>query len=277
MSISEQVLLIGEPRPLAGVLSVPRQSASTSRILVILNSGMMHHVGTCNLSVRIARNVADLGMTVYRFDFSGIGDSRVRSHPGTHEEREVSEVREVLDALAQQGFSEFWLCGLCSGADSALATAVVDERVQGIVQIDPGCYRTPGWYFHHYLQKVTRSENWIRLFRRIKGEQVWFEGLPEEFLEDLDDQARHEFDRNWLVESYHGLAARGARTLVIMTNGQSDCYNYQGQFQQVFGPFGETLGEYYLPDTRHIISEPGDQILVTELITNCVLPEGNTL
>jgi len=271
MTSIERMLTIGGPPPLAGILSEPAPGDPARETLILLNSGMMHHVGTCNLSVKIARRTASLGTLAYRFDFSGIGDSRSRSFAGSHEEREVSEVREVMDELTRRtGAERFLLCGLCSGADAAMATAVVDDRVAGIAQIDPYCFRTGRWYLRHYLARVREREAWSRLFRKLRGGPVAVDGLPREYLEEIDEQERHDFDKGGLTSGYRSLVERGVRTLVIMTEGQSFCYNYEGQFRDVFArvPFGTLLDEHYLPSTRHTIIEPDDQAFVTDLISD---------
>ena len=268
MTYTEQIVCVGDAKPLVGILTKPTQPKTKTRILVLLNSGMLHHVGSCNLSVKIARQAAAGGVTAYRVDFSGIGDSRTRTYTGTHKERNVSEVREVLDALGQQGFTDVWLCGLCAGADAALAAAAVDCRVQGIAQLDPMCYRTRKWYLHECLRKLTSIELWERRFRRLIGKQVWVGGLPAEFLEDVDNQLYHEYARSSLERDYQELVARDTKILVVMTKGHSELYNYEGQFRHVFGPFGDHLQEYFLPKTRHLITAPEDQLFVTELVAN---------
>jgi pimeloyl-ACP methyl ester carboxylesterase len=271
MTYSERVISVGVPPSLAGIFTSPEQATADSPALVLLNSGMMHHVGTCNLSVKFARSAASNGVPAYRFDFSGIGDSRTRNFAGTHEQREVSEVREVLDALTQQeGVSKFVLCGLCSGADAALAAAAIDSRVVGIIQLDPLCRRVRNWYFHHYYQKVMDVQAWRRVFRRLRGLKTGSEGISPEYLEEVDEQARHDLDHTELTRAYAELASRGVRVMVIMTEGQYSCYNSQGQFRDAFASvdFGSGLEEYHLPNTRHIITEPDDQDFVIDLVTN---------
>ena len=273
MSWREQIFTVGEPNSLNGVLTLPDEDSQGEVALILLNSGLMHHVGTCNLSVKIARIVVQQGVPTCRFNFSGIGDSRARSFSGSHEEREVSEIQEVMDELSSQfGYSSFMLLGLCSGADAAFAAAKIDARVVGIVQIDPHCVRSMKWYFYKYYRKITDNSFWRRVYRRITGQKLWFDGLAKEFLEEIDGPNRHQFDKETFAAGYAQLVQREVSTLVIMTSGQKGCYNYEGQFREVFGlnVFGAALEEHYLKQTRHIISEPEDQILVTNWVKSWV-------
>ena len=271
MTFSERVISVGTPIPLAGVFTSPEQASTKSPGLILLNSGMMHHVGTCNLSVKFARSAARTGIPSFRFDSSGIGDSRARTFAGGHEEREVSEIREVMDELSrQEGITRFILCGLCSGADAALATAAVDQRVVGIVQLDPLCFRTLKWYFYHYFPRVTDINCWLRLLKRLCGAQVVPEALAPEFLEEVDEQTRHDLDRQMLTSAYKELVRRGVHIMVVMTGGQEHIYNTLGQFREVFGSvnFGSALAEHYLPRSQHIVTEPEDQVFIVDLVTS---------
>ena len=77
----EQVVMVGDELPLVGVLSEPEvDNNPTPRVAVILlNSGVIHRVGSCRLSVTLARSLCEkAGLTTFRFDFSGIGDSDAR-------------------------------------------------------------------------------------------------------------------------------------------------------------------------------------------------------
>ncbi len=75
----ERIVKIGKPQPLVGLLTEPVNPDPGAPAVLILNSGVMHHVGTCRMSVRLARAFADQGVAALRFDFSGIGDSPSRS------------------------------------------------------------------------------------------------------------------------------------------------------------------------------------------------------
>ena len=270
MTYSERVISVGAPTPLSGVFTTPGSTPTKSPALILLNSGLMHRVGTCNLSVKLARAVAKNGIRAYRFDSSGIGDSETRAFGGSYEERLVSEIIEVMDELSlQEGITQFVLCGLCSGADSALATAAVDPRVVGIVQLDPMFFRILKWYFYHYYPRVLDINCWLGKFKRLFGRDGPSENLPSDYLlpETLEN-ARYDPDRQSLTSAYEKLVNRGVKVLVVMTTGQKYCYNSRGQFREGFGKvnFGSLLEEHYLPQAQHIISAPEDQEFVVNLV-----------
>src|SRR5581483_2069665 len=141
--MSEQVLLFGEHRTLVGVVTSPdapegAPTASAPVAAVFLNAGVIHRVGPSRLYVHLARALARLGWMSVRFDHSGIGDSPVRRDGRSFEESATLEAGEAMDALEQSyGVRQFVLIGLCSGAVTAFEAAGVDERVAGIVMINP--------------------------------------------------------------------------------------------------------------------------------------------
>ena len=273
MTYSERVISVGVPTPLSGVFTTPGSTPTKSPVLILLNSGLMHRVGTCNLSVKLARAVAKNGIRTYRFDSSGIGDSETRAFGGSHEGRLVSEISEVMNELSsQEGVTQFVLFGLCSGADAALATAAVDPRVVGIAQLDPMFFRILKWYFCHYYPRVLDIYYWLGKINRLFGRDVSSENLlslPSDYLlPDLLEDTRCDPDRQSLTSAYEKLVSRGVHVLIVMTTGQKNCYNSRGQFCEAFGKvnFGSMLEEYYLPQAQHIISEPEDQEFVINLV-----------
>ena len=141
--MTEQVLLFGEHRTLVGVVTTCGETGAAApadaRIAAIfLNAGVIHRVGPSRLYVHLARALADFGWMSVRFDHSGIGDSPVRRDGRSFEESATLEAGEAMNALQESyGVRRFVLIGLCSGAVTAFEAARVDERVAGIVMINP--------------------------------------------------------------------------------------------------------------------------------------------
>jgi hypothetical protein len=103
----------------------------------------------------LARRLAERGVASLRLDLSGIGDSRPVPGSLSFRASAVADTRTALDWLvAESGARRFILFGLCSGADNALAAAAVDERVVGIVLVDPPAYATPQARARRLLARV---------------------------------------------------------------------------------------------------------------------------
>ncbi|MEM7392312.1 MAG: alpha/beta hydrolase [Verrucomicrobiota bacterium] len=137
--MSEEVICFGADESLVGILTRPDGEPSKDRPgVILLNAGILHRVGPNRLHVRIARRLAEMGLVVLRFDFSGIGDSAASVETLSPEERCVNETRLAMDVLKEKtGVNRFVIGGICSGALAAWDTVRQDERVSGVALINP--------------------------------------------------------------------------------------------------------------------------------------------
>lgn len=137
--MKEEAVLFGSRGSLTGVITEP-SAAGWGKALpgfVFLNAGMTHRIGPNRLYVRLARDLAAAGFATMRFDFSGLGDSGVRTDDLPAAKAVVVETQEAMDCLAhRQGCETFVLIGICSGAAISYLTAREDRRVVGAVLIN---------------------------------------------------------------------------------------------------------------------------------------------
>lgn len=138
--MKEEALLLGPHQTLVGVHSPPASGnveGDDRLAVVLLNAGLIHHVGPHRLHVLLARLLAARGIGVLRADLSGIGDSAVRPDGLPAVQAGMQEPREIMDSLEEYGYERFVLFGICSGAKHALQAAEGDVRVRGLVLINP--------------------------------------------------------------------------------------------------------------------------------------------
>jgi pimeloyl-ACP methyl ester carboxylesterase len=269
----ETVLRVGVPVPLNGVICRPHQINELAPVVLLLNSGLMHHVGSCRLSVKLARLLAIQGIISVRFDFPGIGDSPMRRDRVGHLENSPQEVAEVMDEVEKQtGAKRFILFGLCSGADAAFVTALYDQRVVGISQIDPYVFHTMRWYINHYLPRLFDFSVWSRLFEsKFSGSKI---DDSIAFIE-VADEAREMMTQQNIGRGYSQLIDRGVAIQVIVTGGQAYIYNYDEQFYDIYSgvEWQGLLDLSYFPKAEHIITEPEYQEKTEALIVSWVLKQ----
>lgn len=174
----EEALTFGNGTQLSGIYTAPAVEASGKPGVLLLNSGIVHHVGPNRLYVQLARMLARKGHPVLRFDFSGIGDSEKSKDNVRFEVSAVAETRQAMDALAERsGMDQFGLIGICSGAEISFKTALVDERVTGAVLINAPQYKEePSSELlaniaqrqeSHYYWRVAlwNKKSWLKLLR----------------------------------------------------------------------------------------------------------------
>ena len=257
---TEQALMFGRSRSLVGILVRPASECPAPRpTVVILNTGIIHRVGHHRMYVTLARQLAASGHSVLRFDFSGIGDSRSRDgvlDPTAACLEDVSEALNYLDDLGLGG--TFILVGLCSGADIALRYGPSDERVVGLVLLDPTIPPTVRFYAHYIGRRLMRSRSWLT-FARGRG-RIWqdmierarllFTARPQEGRSSvIDPQIRGELER-----VYKALVTRGTRLLVVLTGGSMQGrQSYREQLLEAFPnvPFDDALVLEHFEDSDH--------------------------
>jgi pimeloyl-ACP methyl ester carboxylesterase len=169
--VKEEALLLGAHRSLVGVYTPAASSATRcdgGLAVVLLNAGLIHHVGPHRLHVKLARALAEHGLSALRVDLSAIGDSSVRPDSLPSKDLAVREPKEIMDDLGCRGHGRFVLFGICSGASLALQSASADPRVVGVVLINPAFAtedRASLALGQHYLTVSARNPRaWLNLF-----------------------------------------------------------------------------------------------------------------
>lgn len=277
IQVKESAIKIGRPTPLTAIATEPKGFEKNKPAVLILNSGVMHHIGTCRVSVKIARVLADSGYFVTRFDFSGIGDSETRRGTQSFQESSVAEVKEVMDYIQRKkGINHFIVYGLCSGADASYEAALKDERIIGMAQVDSYCYRNWKWYLTHYGPRLADPNVWFRFIKRLFKaptaiEKVEGATVDEEYVE-MPSYIRVFPPQEELAKGLQLLVDRGVYMYNIFTGGAADVYNHQSQYEDSFSgiKFKELLTVDYFDDLEHIITEPEYQKLIPKKICQWV-------
>jgi pimeloyl-ACP methyl ester carboxylesterase len=136
---------------------------------------VIHRVGPSRLYVHLARHLASLGCVASRFDHSGIGDSPVRRDGAPFEESSLAEAREAMDALQEsRGIERFVLIGLCSGAVTAFDAAGVDDRVVGVVMINPQGFDLNAEWNNYVVNRGDARRYWTQSLFSAKS---WWNAL----------------------------------------------------------------------------------------------------
>jgi pimeloyl-ACP methyl ester carboxylesterase len=167
----EEALLFGKTKSLVGIITDPPEAKRSNGLpgIILLNAGIIHRVGPNRIHVKIARALAPMGFVVLRFDFSGIGDSKVRDDNLPFEESAVKETQEAMDYLsATRGVERFHLLGISSGAIVSYKTAGRDPRVIGATLINPASYgdelRSYAKARRYWKNALSDPKRWAKAF-----------------------------------------------------------------------------------------------------------------
>ncbi len=252
----ERILKCGSGNALVGVLSEPERLDPSRPAIIVLNSGIVHRIGTCRFSVKAVRLLAELGLAGVRFDLSGIGDSDVRRDDKPFEESAPAEVQDVMNYVEKhRKVREFILMGLCSGADVAYETAKKDDRVVGIVQIDPYHYKDWRYYAHRFGPSMMSWTKWRNLLARVVTRQPPLPAAATDDDRELPEYMRVFPPQRDVEAGLRDLNARDVKILAFFTNG-ADHYSYSDQFRQNFGSidFSDRLRVEFVPEADHMVT-----------------------
>jgi hypothetical protein len=261
----EKAVRFGKTKSLVGIVTEASNGAAREGgpAVILLNSGILHHVGACRIHVKLARALAPAGYTVMRFDHSGIGDSDARRETLPFEKSAVLDVQEAMDYLtATRGAREFVLAGLCSGADMSFKVARTDSRVIGVMQLDAWAYRTPGYWLRHYGHRVFKPavwKHWLRrkLARAVRRSATEGTAPTRPDADAVTPEYRRVFPPRDVVAADLGtLLQRGVRFFNVFSGGQAEHFNHRGQYRAAFRSvdFRDQVRVEYLPDADHLFT-----------------------
>lgn len=263
-----------------GVLTEPDtdQRLADAPAVVFLNAGLLHRVGACRFHVRTARALAPAGFTSLRFDFSGNGDTEPRKDGMPFEQAAVAEAQEAMSYLEKaRGAKSFVLIGLCSGADMAYETALVDTRVEAIGQLDAYVYRTWRYYVHRYGPRLLRAESWRNVLTRsvrklLNAKHGGGGGGEDEDVKrnlSVSPYARDFPPKEKVAAGLKILVNRGVRFFNFFS---TDVCTYRSQYRDCFNDidFRDQLRLEFTPGADHTVSKLSDQQYLLTAMTDWV-------
>jgi hypothetical protein len=165
----ERIVRFGDSNNLVGIETDSECTSNNNPFIVLLNAGMIPKFGPNRMNVRIARTVKEIVYNSLRFDFSNIGESGYSNSEISFETNAIKEVRDAMDYIeAEYGKDMFILCGICTGGDIALKTALEDRRVIGVVSINGMLYDWDLYeqYINLHSIRYFFNSNILRAFRR---------------------------------------------------------------------------------------------------------------
>jgi exosortase A-associated hydrolase 1 len=155
-----------EGESLVGILS--GTGRPTGRGVLIVVGGPQYRVGSHRQFALLARSLAARGVPTLRFDYRGMGDSGGDARTF---ERVGADIRCAIDRFfaAVPGMKEVVVWGLCDAASAALMYAHEDERVSGLVLLNPWVRTSQGLarahLKHYYVRRLFQPGLWQKVAR----------------------------------------------------------------------------------------------------------------
>lgn len=150
---------------LVGILHRPPVSPAPIGVLIAVG-GPQYRVGSHRQFVLSARRLANAGFPVLRFDYRGMGDSEgtARTFENVDE-----DIRAAVDAFSacMPSLRSIVVYGLCDAASAALLYCTRDERIAGLILLNPWVRSASGQakaqIRHYYTRRVLDREFWTKL------------------------------------------------------------------------------------------------------------------
>ncbi len=266
-------VLLGEGRQLFGIRTLPTGIRPSKHGVIVLNSGLLHHVGPFRLHIDLSDRLAAQGYAIVCLDQSAKGESPRRTGM-SRQQSVLLDYDDAMAELAQYGITHAVLVGLCSGADDAGLIASHRDSVSGIVSLD-GYARRNLYYLikyvvTHYGKRIFSVSAWTRFLRR-KADRL-AAGNAEQELDGIDI-------RNWgsdaeMLEQYSNFLGRGGKLLAIFTTGQ-DYYNHRGQLaaELTVPPGTGKVDEVFYTDANHTYSLTSHRERLLDQINTWIVKE----
>jgi dienelactone hydrolase len=223
--------------------------------------------GPFRLYAELARRLADDGFVSLRFDLGGIGDSPPRSTGEPLAVRTEHEIRAAVDHLAtRHRFDGVVVGGLCSGAADAFRYATGDERVRGVVMVDPFGWPTSGAGLRYLaLRAAGRGLRALGVYQPIgRANATTAVGAP-----DGRRAVRYKYmEHDESAEILSRLVARKVGAHFVYTGGMRDRFNHPRQLQAMFPglDFHGCVTVDHFPRTDHTQLLEEDRRLMIEAI-----------
>jgi len=167
MDIETPVIFQCGSDELIGIVHLPKEASCSSGILIVVG-GPQYRVGSHRQFVTLARDLANTGIPVMRFDYRGMGDSQ--GDQISFEETEP-DIKVAIDTfmLNCPGLERIVLWGLCDAASACLMASVSDKRVKAMVLANPWVRTEAGiakaHLKHYYTERFFEKEFWLKILK----------------------------------------------------------------------------------------------------------------
>jgi alpha-beta hydrolase superfamily lysophospholipase len=174
----ERTIRFGDRDRLFGILTEPSFPDHGGSAVLCCNTGVEHHIGPHGMYVGLARQWAERGHLVLRFDIGGIGDSAAPTPSAAPDAYPLHMLEDARAAVAflrtHAGAREVIVIGLCSGGWLAFRSARDGLDINAAVAINPPLYLREGQMGHQW---VSDAEDLDRYRGSLRDATKWLKAL----------------------------------------------------------------------------------------------------
>jgi len=275
---------------LVGILHEPFSGERKKAGVILLSPGVKMRVAPHRMYLEITEKLVELGFSVLRFDFYGLGDSQ-----GEVEDKLLADlygriqtgmyVDDTVAAMdwmqAECGLDKFIVGGLCGGAITGLLCGIKDERVDSLIGIgipvtldstnmDRMETLSTGYLDRlrkGYVKKIFDPKSWFRLLTFQSDFKVMFKSLhssrkPSNKKVEEPDECEVRGNYNHLfTDGFLSFAQTSRRMLLVFGGADRLLWEFEEQFMSRYAEKLKDYNEQYLEfhkieNANHILSLP---------------------
>ncbi|GAA0856984.1 hydrolase 1, exosortase A system-associated [Aliiglaciecola litoralis] len=200
---------------LLGIAHQSEQAVKTGVLVVV--GGPQYRVGSHRQFVQLSRALAQQQIPSFRFDYTGMGDSQGEKK-AFHQI--CDDIKVACDtAINTLGVEQLVIWGLCDAASAAMIYAHQDNRVKGIVILNPWLRSDAAMgktmLKYYYVQRLLSKEFWQKLLTG-KVNVASSIGDAKGFVKDSVSEQQNSQDA-YQSRMQSGLAAFSGRVCLILS------------------------------------------------------------
>lgn len=182
--LEQAVTFKSRDRQLVAIEHLPQQNKSSNlkfnKGVVIVVGGPQTRVGSHRLFVHLARELADVGINVFRFDYTGAGDSEGDVTDFTNIQ---ADIEAAIHCFSQRNehITELSLWGLCDAASAILLYlqqhSYKHQNIVNLFLVNPWVRQehtqAKAYLRSYYLKRFFSKEFWNKLLSgKVKGQMA---------------------------------------------------------------------------------------------------------
>jgi len=221
--VEQAVIFQSRNQQLVAIEHLAKPNAFSHKGVVIVVGGPQTRVGSHRLFVYLARALASAGVSVFRFDYTGAGDSEGNITSFTDIQADIDAAISCFSCRNPQ-IAEFSLWGLCDAASAILSYLQqypdLQKTISNLILVNPWV-RQPETearaYLHSYYVKRFFSKNfWRKLFAGKVKTQTAFSEIKEFRVQSKAINIVHTED-NFVTQMLQGLAGFTGQSHVFLS------------------------------------------------------------
>jgi len=268
--MKEVIHTFGSEKNLTGIATIP-DNINKKAAVILFNAGVLHKVNAFDMNIDLMKILANDGSLVFRFDLSGMGDSKKSKIKSTLSEQVINDLIQSMDLIEDKyNIKDFVFIGLCTGADNAHKISVTDDRVMGVVWLDGYAYPTTEYNKLNFVRYIKAALNPVKLLRFIRKKFAVILGGNSDYESDegVDNYFWELPDKEVYRKQMQDIFKRNSKGLYLYSGGVNDYYLYEGQFFDAFKgeAFLSNIEEQYYANADHLYVIKKHRLIMLERI-----------